>query len=155
MNKQDLLYLYFSNSLTPEQEDLFQSLLETDAEFKAQALKLLDKGLVNCTWESKIDKKRIVTMYSEAKGLVQDDSSHKKLVALAQVLIDTMVRIVRCVAIAEEGANLTEVKGRTVELEPDFLYYNSDNEYKEMRQFAGKMKRHNSKPKNTFRDRQK
>jgi len=36
MNKQDLLYLYFSNSLTPEQEDLFQSLLESDAEFKAQ-----------------------------------------------------------------------------------------------------------------------
>jgi tetratricopeptide (TPR) repeat protein len=36
MNSQDLLYLYFSNSLTPEQEDLFHSLLETDAEFKAQ-----------------------------------------------------------------------------------------------------------------------
>lgn len=35
MNNQDLLYLYFSNSLTTEQENLFHSLLETDAEFKA------------------------------------------------------------------------------------------------------------------------
>src|SRR5690606_9746743 len=36
MNNQDLLYHYFSNSLTPEQEIIFQNLLETDAEFKAQ-----------------------------------------------------------------------------------------------------------------------
>ena len=36
MNNQDLLYLYFSNSLTSEQEDLFHSLLETDAEFNAE-----------------------------------------------------------------------------------------------------------------------
>ncbi|HLV14145.1 MAG TPA: hypothetical protein VKY41_03115 [Xanthomarina sp.] len=36
MNKQDLLYHYFSNSLTPEQETVFQNLLKTDTEFKAQ-----------------------------------------------------------------------------------------------------------------------
>jgi len=36
MNKQDLLYHYFSNSLTTEQEKLFYSLLETDADFKAE-----------------------------------------------------------------------------------------------------------------------
>ena len=36
MNKDELLYLYFSNSLTPSQEDLFNNLLESDAEFKAQ-----------------------------------------------------------------------------------------------------------------------
>ncbi|GGG42512.1 tetratricopeptide repeat protein [Bizionia arctica] len=36
MNNQELLYLYFSNSLTPEQETLFQSLLATDVAFKAE-----------------------------------------------------------------------------------------------------------------------
>ncbi|WP_397363545.1 tetratricopeptide repeat protein [Olleya sp. R77988] len=36
MNKDQLLYLYFSNSLTPSQEELFNELLENDAEFKAQ-----------------------------------------------------------------------------------------------------------------------
>ncbi|MCX7547818.1 hypothetical protein OS188_07625 [Xanthomarina sp. F1114] len=36
MNNQDLLYHYFSNSLTAEQEALFQNLLETDPDFKAQ-----------------------------------------------------------------------------------------------------------------------
>lgn len=36
MNKEDLLYHYFSNSLTPNQEALFYDLLEKDAEFKAQ-----------------------------------------------------------------------------------------------------------------------
>jgi hypothetical protein len=124
---------------------------KSDSEFQAQALKLLDRGLVNCTWESKIDKKRVLAMYTEAKTITANSASHKKLTALAQTLIDTMVRIVRCVAIEEEGANLTEIKGRTVELEADFLFYNSDNEYKEMRQFAGKMKRHSSKPKTGFR----
>lgn len=126
---------------------------KSDSEFQAQAIKLLDRGLVNCVWESKIDKKRILAMYSEAKAITQNSASHKKLSALAQALIDTMVRIVRCVAIDDEGANLTEVKGRIVELEADFLFYNSDNEYKEMRQFAGKMKRHASKPKTGFRGR--
>ena len=33
MTNEDLLYLYFSNSLTPEQEDRFNSLLETDEVF--------------------------------------------------------------------------------------------------------------------------
>jgi uncharacterized protein YktA (UPF0223 family) len=123
----------------------------SDSEFNSMATKLLDRGLVNCAWDSKIDKKRILTMYSEAKAIVQDASSHKKLSALAQALIDSMIRIVRCIAIEKEGAKLTEIKGRTVELEADFIFYNSDNEYKEMRQFAGKMKRHNRKPKNGFR----
>src|SRR5690606_30965503 len=36
MDNQELIYLYFSNSLTPEQETLFESLLKTDTEFKAQ-----------------------------------------------------------------------------------------------------------------------
>lgn len=36
MNNPDLLYLYFSNSLTPEQENLFQKALESDPEFKKQ-----------------------------------------------------------------------------------------------------------------------
>ncbi|MDQ7917376.1 tetratricopeptide repeat protein [Mesonia sp. MT50] len=36
MDNQELLYHYFSNSLTSEQEILFQNLLETDAKFKAQ-----------------------------------------------------------------------------------------------------------------------
>ncbi|WGD35252.1 hypothetical protein [Olleya sp. YS] len=36
MNKDELLYLYFSNSLTPSQEELFNELLKSDAEFKAQ-----------------------------------------------------------------------------------------------------------------------
>lgn len=36
MNKQELLYHYFSNSLTTEQESLFQNLLETDPEFKTE-----------------------------------------------------------------------------------------------------------------------
>ena len=35
MTNQDLLYHYFSNSLTAEQEVVFKKLLETDAEFKA------------------------------------------------------------------------------------------------------------------------
>ncbi len=36
MNKDELLYHYFSNSLTQAQEELFQNLLKTDPEFKAQ-----------------------------------------------------------------------------------------------------------------------
>ncbi|EGV44186.1 hypothetical protein BZARG_839 [Bizionia argentinensis JUB59] len=36
MTNQDLLYHYFSNSLTAEQEVVFRKLLETDAEFKAE-----------------------------------------------------------------------------------------------------------------------
>lgn len=36
MTNQDLLYSYFSNSLTAEQEVLFQKLLETDPTFKAE-----------------------------------------------------------------------------------------------------------------------
>ncbi|MCX7550659.1 tetratricopeptide repeat protein [Xanthomarina sp. F2636L] len=36
MNNQELLYHYFSKSLTAEQEILFEKLLETDAEFKKQ-----------------------------------------------------------------------------------------------------------------------
>ncbi|MBW1296412.1 tetratricopeptide repeat protein [Aquimarina litoralis] len=36
MNKDDLLYNYFANSLTKAQEELFNNLLATDAEFKAQ-----------------------------------------------------------------------------------------------------------------------
>lgn len=36
MTNQDLLYLYFSKSLTAEQEIVFKKLLETDAEFKAE-----------------------------------------------------------------------------------------------------------------------
>lgn len=36
MDKEQLLYRYFSNSLTPEQKRLFDDLLETDSEFKEQ-----------------------------------------------------------------------------------------------------------------------
>ncbi|WP_054852735.1 tol-pal system YbgF family protein [Olleya sp. ITB9] len=36
MDKEQLLYLYFSNTLTPEQEQMFSNLLKTDSEFKAQ-----------------------------------------------------------------------------------------------------------------------
>ncbi|WP_452221874.1 tetratricopeptide repeat protein [Lacinutrix salivirga] len=36
MNTEELLSLYFSNGLTPSQEDLFNDLLEKDAEFKSQ-----------------------------------------------------------------------------------------------------------------------
>ncbi|MDO6810869.1 tetratricopeptide repeat protein [Zobellia galactanivorans] len=36
MDKEQLLYDYFSNRLTPEQERLFAQLLETDGEFKQQ-----------------------------------------------------------------------------------------------------------------------
>ncbi|GAA3771924.1 hypothetical protein GCM10022271_00060 [Corallibacter vietnamensis] len=36
MNKQDLLYRYFSKSLTPNEEHVFENLLNTDAEFKKQ-----------------------------------------------------------------------------------------------------------------------
>ncbi|MEO8934770.1 MAG: tetratricopeptide repeat protein [Xanthomarina sp.] len=36
MNSQELLYLYFSKSLTAEQENLFQNLLESNAEFKME-----------------------------------------------------------------------------------------------------------------------
>lgn len=36
MTNQDLLYDYFSNSLTADQEVVFQKLLETDTEFKAE-----------------------------------------------------------------------------------------------------------------------
>jgi len=36
MNKDELLYLYFSNSLTKSQEQQFKELLDNDAEFKAQ-----------------------------------------------------------------------------------------------------------------------
>jgi len=36
MDKEQLLYLYFSNTLTPEQEQTFNNLLKTDSEFKAQ-----------------------------------------------------------------------------------------------------------------------
>ncbi len=36
MTNQDLLYHYFSNSLTAEQEVVFQKLLETDPEFRAE-----------------------------------------------------------------------------------------------------------------------
>lgn len=36
MNKQDLLYRYFSKSLTPNEEYIFENLLNTDAEFKKQ-----------------------------------------------------------------------------------------------------------------------
>ncbi|OBX18716.1 MULTISPECIES: tetratricopeptide repeat protein [Bizionia] len=36
MTNQDLLYHYFSNSLTAEQEVVFQTLLESDEEFKAE-----------------------------------------------------------------------------------------------------------------------
>ena len=36
MTKEDLLYLYFSNSLTSEQEEVFYGLLEKDEAFKAQ-----------------------------------------------------------------------------------------------------------------------
>ncbi|WP_452227985.1 MULTISPECIES: tetratricopeptide repeat protein [unclassified Lacinutrix] len=38
MNNQDLLYHYFSNSLTAAQEKVFENLLEKDTEFKAQFL---------------------------------------------------------------------------------------------------------------------
>ena len=38
MENKDLLYHYFSNSLTAEQEEVFQKLLENDTEFKAQFL---------------------------------------------------------------------------------------------------------------------
>ena len=120
---------------------------QDDSVFQAKALKLLDRELLNCPWDSKIDRKRVVAMYTEAKAIVQNSSNHKKLVVLAQALIDSIVRIVRCVAIEEEGANKTEVKGRLVELDAETLYYNTDNELKEMRKFAGKMKRHNAKPK--------
>ncbi len=36
MDKEELLYKFFSNQLTEEQEKTFQQLLETDVEFKAQ-----------------------------------------------------------------------------------------------------------------------
>ena len=36
MTNQDLLQNYFSNSLTAEQEVVFQKLLETDSAFKAE-----------------------------------------------------------------------------------------------------------------------
>ena len=36
MNKEQLLYQYFSNTLTPEQEQRFNELLATDTEFKEQ-----------------------------------------------------------------------------------------------------------------------
>lgn len=36
MKKEDLIYGYFSNSLTPNEEQLFESLLADDAEFKEQ-----------------------------------------------------------------------------------------------------------------------
>lgn len=36
MNNEELLYLYFSDGLTASQEEVFNNLLENDAEFKAQ-----------------------------------------------------------------------------------------------------------------------
>ncbi|MDN3648885.1 hypothetical protein QWZ13_08170 [Reinekea marina] len=120
--------------------------IQEDREYQAKAIKLLDQELKNCAWDSKIDKKRIMALYAEASLIVQNSSSHKKLMALAQTLIDSLARIVRCVAIEEEAAKRTLIKGREVELEAEVLFYNTDNEVKEMRKFAGKMKRHNAKP---------
>jgi len=70
MNNQDLLYHYFSNSLTKEQELAFKDLLENDAEFKAQFL--FEQNLKEVIKSNEID-----TLKAKLIGFEKDLSTTK------------------------------------------------------------------------------
>lgn len=65
MNNQELLYHYFSNSLTPEQESVFKKLLETDAEFKAEFE--FEKGLQKAIKSHETDRLKAMLNEVETK----------------------------------------------------------------------------------------
>lgn len=72
MNNQELLYHYFSKSLTAEQEKVFENLLENDTEFKAQFL--FEKNLKEVIKSNEID-----TLKSKLKGFEKDISNTTRI----------------------------------------------------------------------------
>ncbi|QRM89441.1 hypothetical protein FG167_09380 [Lacinutrix sp. WUR7] len=70
MDNQDLLYHYFSNSLTAAQEKVFEDLLENDAEFKAQFL--FEQNLKAVIKSNEID-----TLKAKLQGFEKDLSAKK------------------------------------------------------------------------------
>ncbi|MBU2939426.1 tetratricopeptide repeat protein [Lacinutrix sp. C3R15] len=70
MKNQDLLYHYFSNSLTAEQEEVFKKLLENDAEFKAQFL--FEQNLKEVIKSNEID-----ILKAKLKGFEKDLAATK------------------------------------------------------------------------------
>ena len=68
MNNQDLLYHYFSNSLTAEQKKMFEDLLKKDTEFKAQFL--FEQNLKEVIKSNEID-----TLKAKLKGFEKDLSA--------------------------------------------------------------------------------
>lgn len=70
MNNQDLLYHYFSNSLTVEQEKTFENLLENDTEFKAQFL--FEQNLKEVIKNNEID-----TLKAKLQGFEKDLSANQ------------------------------------------------------------------------------
>ncbi len=70
MENQDLLYHYFSNSLTAAQEKEFQDLLENDTEFKAQFL--FEQNLKEVIKSNEID-----TLKAKLQGFEKDLSATK------------------------------------------------------------------------------
>ncbi|WP_452226798.1 tetratricopeptide repeat protein [Lacinutrix cladophorae] len=68
MKNQDLLYHYFSNSLTAEQEKTFENLLENDTEFKTQFL--FEQNLKEVIKSNEID-----TLKTKLQGFENDLST--------------------------------------------------------------------------------
>lgn len=67
MNNEDLIQGYFSNSLTPNQEQLFESLLAEDADFKAQFEFEKDLKRVIKEEESEVLKAKLQTFETALK----------------------------------------------------------------------------------------
>ena len=111
---------------------------ETDLAFQAQAIAMLNKNLLGAPWNSYLDKKQLLVMYSEARSMVKKNPTHRKLGAAAESLIGSLARIVRCLSIEDAQAKQTFVRGRVVEMDATALYANAEQEFKKMRQLLAK-----------------
>lgn len=109
---------------------------DSDKAFRSEAIKLLESQLRGVGWTSKIDKKKLLSMFVEIKSVQRQKNPSKKLLSSSQSLFETLVRVVRCLCIDDPKAKMTTIRGREVEMNANDLFLAAEKEYKNMRELS-------------------
>ncbi len=75
-------------------------------------------------------------MYKEAKKIMKQQPKNRKLLASAGSVLDSTIRVVRCLCLDDPMAKQTSIRGRSIEMDAEAMYGEAEQEFKMMRKLA-------------------